>query len=107
MNELDLHLTRRQLFGLTARGIGAAALGALLRDDLFAMAAGSQHGGPHFAPRAKRVIFLPQSGGPSQPATFDYKPPLGKFPGTHIPPPLPLAHPPAPTMAHPPILAPH
>ena len=38
MNELDLHLTRRQLFGLTARGIGAAALGALLRDDLFAMA---------------------------------------------------------------------
>ncbi len=85
MNELDLHLTRRQLFGLTARGIGAAALGALLRDDLFAMAAGSQHGGPHFAPRAKRVIFLHQSGGPSQLETFDYKPALGKFQGTQIP----------------------
>src|SRR5258708_25004623 len=85
MNELDLHRTRRQLFGLTARGIGAAALGALLRDDLFAMAAGAQHGGPHFAPRAKRVIFLHQSGGPSQLETFDYKPALGKFQGTQIP----------------------
>jgi hypothetical protein len=85
MNELDLHLTRRQLFGLTARGIGAAALGALLRDDLFAMAAGSQHGAPHFAPKAKRVIFLHQSGGPSQLETFDYKPALAKFHGTQIP----------------------
>jgi uncharacterized protein DUF1501 len=82
MNELDLHLTRRQLFGLTARGIGAAALGALLRDDLFAMA---QPGGPHFAPKAKRVIFLHQSGGPSQLETFDYKPALAKFQGTQIP----------------------
>jgi uncharacterized protein DUF1501 len=85
MNELDLHLTRRQLFGLTARGIGAAALGALLRDDLFAMAAGSQNGRPHFAPKAKRVIFLHQSGGPSQLETFDYKPALGKLQGTQIP----------------------
>src|SRR5207247_936167 len=80
----DLHLTRRQLFGLTAKGIGAAALGALLRDDLFAMAAG-QHGGPHFAPKAKRVIFLHQSGGPSQLETFDYKPALVKLQGTQIP----------------------
>ena len=92
MNELDLHLTRRQLFGLTARGIGAAALGALLRDDLFAMAPASAAGfgeagqlGPHFAPKAKRVIFLHQSGGPSQLETFDYKPALAKFQGTQIP----------------------
>ena len=95
MNELDLHLTRRQLFGLTARGIGAAALGALLRDDLFAMAAGAPASAagfgearqrvPHFAPKAKRVIFLHQSGGPSQLETFDYKPALGKFQGTQIP----------------------
>jgi hypothetical protein len=85
MNELDLHLTRRQLFGLTARGIGAAALGALLRDDLFAMAAGGQPGVPHFAPKAKRVIFLHQSGGPSQLETFDYKPALAKLQGTQIP----------------------
>ena len=84
MNELDLHLTRRQLFGLTARGIGAAALGALLRDDVWAMA-GPPAGLPHFAPKAKRVIFLHQSGGPSQLETFDYKPALGKFQGTQIP----------------------
>lgn len=95
MNELDLHLTRRQLFGLTARGIGAAALGALLRDDVFAMASVSPASAagfgeasqrvPHFAPKAKRVIFLHQSGGPSQLETFDYKPALGKFQGTQIP----------------------
>jgi len=84
-SDVDLHLTRRQLFGLTARGIGAAALGALLRDDLFAMAAGSGQVGPHFAPKAKRVIFLHQSGGPSQLETFDYKPALAKFQGTQIP----------------------
>ena len=81
MNELDLHLTRRQLFGLTARGIGAAALGALLRDDLFAHGAAPRPGVPHFAPKAKRVIFLHQSGGPSQLETFDYKPALAKFQG--------------------------
>ena len=79
-SDLDLHLTRRQLFGLSARGIGAAALAALMREDLFAS---SQL--PHFAPKAKRVIFLHQSGGPSQLETFDYKPALVKFQGTQIP----------------------
>src|SRR5687768_634207 len=85
MNELDLHLTRRQLFGLAARGIGVAALGALMRDDLFASTAASLSGLPHFAPKAKRVIFLHQSGGPSQLDTFDYKPGLVQYQGTQIP----------------------
>jgi hypothetical protein len=95
MTPLDLHLTRRQLFGLGARGIGIAALGTLLGDDLGVAAAGSPQardpktGGlaslPHFAPRAKRVIFLHQSGGPSQLETFDYKPQLAKYQGTEIP----------------------
>ena len=40
---------------------------------------------PHFAPKAKRVIFLHQSGGPSQLETFDYKPMLDKLQGTQIP----------------------
>ena len=40
---------------------------------------------PHHAPRAKRVIFLHQSGGPSQLETFDYKPGLAKLQGTQIP----------------------
>ncbi len=93
--DLDLHLTRRQLFGLTARGIGAAALGSLLSPELLAAGVGLQDtrdpktGGltalPHFAPKAKRVIFLHQSGGPSQLETFDYKPSLAKFQGTQIP----------------------
>src|SRR5438093_1432632 len=92
--ELDLHLTRRQLFGLTARGIGVAALGSVLRPDLL-LAQGSQAaraekarglpGLPHFAPKAKRVIFLHQSGGPSQLETFDYKPGLVRYQGTQIP----------------------
>ena len=92
MTPLDLHLTRRQLFGLSARGIGIAALGSLLGDDLGAAAilaqgtaTGSLPGLPHVAPRARRVIFLHQSGGPSQLETFDYKPQLAKYQGTQIP----------------------
>jgi hypothetical protein len=91
---LNLHLTRRQLFGLTARGIGIGALGSLLGSEGLAAAVAPQapdrHGGglaglPHFAPRAKRVIFLHQSGGPSQLETFDYKPNLVRYLGTQIP----------------------
>jgi hypothetical protein len=93
-NLLKLHLTRRQLFGLTARGIGIGALGSLLGSDGLAAAlapqgtdghVGGLPGVPHFAPRAKRVIFLHQSGGPSQLETFDYKPNLLKYQGTQIP----------------------
>src|ERR1700712_3485815 len=40
---------------------------------------------PHFAPRAKRVIYLFQSGGPSQFELFDYKPRLQEFQGTDLP----------------------
>jgi hypothetical protein len=93
--ELDLHLTRRQLFGLGARGIGVAALGSLIGPAAVFAAAAEQTtrgarthglpGLPHFAPRAKRVIFLHQSGGPSQLETFDYKPGLDKYQGTQIP----------------------
>jgi hypothetical protein len=93
-NPLNLHLTRRQLFGLTARGIGIGALGSLLGSEGLAAAiapqspdrhAGGLAGLPHFAPRAKRVIFLHQSGGPSQLETFDYKPNLVRYLGTQIP----------------------
>ena len=96
--DIELHFTRRQLFGLTARGIGGVALGSLLSPQLWAAGVGRQEaqdvrdpktGGlsslPHFAPKAKRVIFLHQSGGPSQLETFDYKPGLVKFQGTQIP----------------------
>src|SRR5512144_2363656 len=40
---------------------------------------------PHFAPKAKRIIYLFQSGGPSQIELFDYKPRLEKFQGTDLP----------------------
>ena len=80
--DLELHFTRRQLFGLGARGIGVAALSSMFGQSLFAQA---RPGLPHFAPKAKRVIFLHQSGGPSQLETFDYKPGLAKYQGTQIP----------------------
>src|SRR3954471_18604361 len=89
-----LEMTRRQLFGLSAQGIGIAALASLLGPELLAagpdaQAAASKTGGlpglPHFAPRAKRVIFLHQSGGPPQLETFDYKPGLAQYQGTQIP----------------------
>src|SRR5262245_7075138 len=90
--ELDLHITRRQLFGLTAKGIGVGALASLVGADALAAAApdrdpktGGLIGLPHFAPKAKRVIFLHQSGGPSQLETFDYKPMLDQYQGTQIP----------------------
>src|SRR6185503_17562454 len=82
----------RQLFGLTARGIGVGALASLMGADALAAGApdrdpktGGLIGLPHFAPKAKRVIFLHQSGGPSQLETFDYKPMLDKLQGTQIP----------------------
>jgi hypothetical protein len=93
--ELNLTMTRRQLFGLGAKGIGAAALASLLGREGFAalpgqdaargVKAGGLDGLPHFAPKAKRVIFLHQSGGPSQIETFDYKPALDKLHGTELP----------------------
>jgi len=68
--------TRRQFFGKSATGLGAAALSSLLSRDLEAAADGGLF--PNFAPKAKRVIYLFQSGAPSQLDLFDYKPGLLK-----------------------------
>ena len=76
--------TRRHFFGRSATGLGAAALASLLPQDLQARTGGLP-GMPHFAPKAKRVIYLFQSGGPSQMETFDYKPRLKEFQGTDLP----------------------
>src|SRR4029077_8930844 len=46
---------------------------------------GGLPGLPHFAAKAKRVVFLHQSGGPSQMDLFDYKPTLDKLSGTELP----------------------
>ena len=86
--EHELVVTRRRFFGRAATGIGAAALASLLQKDGYA-APHAQTGGlaglPHFAPRAKRVIFLFQSGAPSQIDLFDYKPQLRKHHKQELP----------------------
>ena len=77
MSELDC--TRRHFFGRAATGIGIPAIASLLGK---AQAARLPF---HHAPTAKRVIFLHQSGGPSQMDLFDYKPALEKFHGSELP----------------------
>jgi uncharacterized protein (DUF1501 family) len=69
-----LDITRRQFLGRASTGIGAAALASLLNPHL--SAAQGRAGIPHFAPKAKRVIWLTQAGAPSQLDLFDYKPGL-------------------------------
>ncbi len=83
-------LTRRHFFGRSAAGIGGAALLSLLGEDARAAelkraVSGGLPDLPHFAPKAKRVIYLFQSGGPSQMELFDYKPRLNDFQGTELP----------------------
>src|SRR5881296_940397 len=86
--ENQLLITRRHFFGLTSIGVGMAALASLFERDLISAegpASGGLPGLPHFPPRAKRVIYLFQSGGPSQLDTFDYKPLLKDRQGTELP----------------------
>ncbi|MBM3810074.1 MAG: DUF1501 domain-containing protein [Acidimicrobiia bacterium] len=76
-------LTRRHFFSRSSTGLGIAALSSLLSRD--AQAAAGLPGLPHFAPKAKRVIYLFQHGAPSQLDLFDYKPSLAKLRGTDLP----------------------
>jgi hypothetical protein len=79
-------MDRRDFLLRSASGLGMAALAQLLGEDLVAQnGAGGLPGLPHFAPRAKRVIYLFQSGGPSHLDLFDYKPLLEKVAGTDLP----------------------
>ena len=81
----DALLTRRQFFSRSATGIGTAALASLLRPSVFAADPGEVLGKPHFAPQAKRVIYLFMHGGPSQLDLFDYKPGLRALHGQELP----------------------
>ena len=60
-----LSMTRRHFFSRTSTGIGAAALASLFSQDALQAETGLP-GLPHFPPKAKRVIYLHQSGAPSQ-----------------------------------------
>lgn len=89
LKEAGLNINRRQFFSRLSMGIGGAALGSLLIPDLFSGSAAGDDpiapGLPHFAPKAKRVIYLFQSGAPSQLESFDYKPLLNKMMGEDLP----------------------
>ena len=85
------HVTRREFLGRSALGIGTAALSTLLSQDL-AFAGDAQparFGGldslPHYAPKAKRVIYLLHNGAPPHVDMYDYKPGMKKLFGTILP----------------------
>ena len=96
MDPLTQHnalITRRELFGRSAVGIGTAALASLLDADGFAAGGEPRRSGPqdglpglpHFAPKAKRVIYLFMNGAPTHVDLFDYKPKLKRLHGQPIP----------------------
>src|SRR5712691_9589492 len=82
-------VTRRKFFQQCGTGMGALALASLLNENLFAAAAAdpatSKPFGPHFKPKAKNIIYLFMSGGPSHLDLFDYKPELIKRSGEKTP----------------------
>jgi hypothetical protein len=83
------NFSRRAFLRRSAGGIGAAALASLLNPESLFAGAGPTVPGmmktTHFAPTAKRVIYLCQSGAPSQMELFDPKPNLDKLRGTDLP----------------------
>ena len=94
MNPIENYIrqeTRRQFFGRSAKGLGLAALASLFP---VSQASGSpiqiagssdENALPHFAPRAKRAIYLFMSGAPSQLEMYDYKPKMKEFYDKELP----------------------
>ncbi len=88
--ENRLAITRRHFLGGASTGLGVAALATLLGEGQVAgadapTAAGALPGLPHFAPKARRVIYLLQGGAPSHVDLFDYKPGLAARRGQQLP----------------------
>ena len=91
MNELHeyrMNLNRREFLSKTSLGLGAAALASILPGcgiksnsglEGFASQGSNALDVAHFAPKAKRIIYLFQSGGPSQIELFDHKPKLENY----------------------------
>ncbi len=85
--ERDIALSRRQFFGSAGLRLGGIALAQLLGDKAFAAASApaatrvhpALPGFPHFAPKAKAIIYLHMNGGPSQLDTWDHKPKLHEY----------------------------
>src|SRR4051812_6270050 len=90
-----LTMTRRQLFSRSATGLGTAALATLLGKELLgadspaAPAPGGASPIPahlaHFAPKAKRIVYMLHGGAPSHVDLFDYKESVGKYSGQQLP----------------------
>lgn len=94
--KLEKNMSRRRFLTQTSLGLGAMALGALgggcslsgsplppmMEEESGEVFNGSL---PHFLPKAKRIIYLFMSGGPSQMDLFDYKPQLAKLHGQDLP----------------------
>lgn len=102
LREIDRKLNRRNFLVKTSLGLGSLAVGSLLGAKMLpgaARLAGAGPAGasglspeaemlsrlPHFAPKAKRIVYLFMAGGPSQFETFDYKPKLAKMAGQDLP----------------------
>ena len=89
-NQFDQPRSRRDFLARTAMGLGAMALGTLVNPSS-ALAANDDMRikgileKPHFPPKVKRIIYLFQSGGPSQMELFDYKPLLNERQGEDLP----------------------
>jgi len=87
--DYEKQYTRRDFLTRSSLGLGAMSLASLINPGLFATPLVSKNAngiqGPHFTPKAKRVIYLFQSGGPSQQDLFDYKPLLNDRNGEEIP----------------------
>ncbi len=75
-------IARRWFLQQCGVGLGAAALSQLVHATASAMTDPLAPKAPHFAPRAKRVIYLFMAGAPSHLEMFDYKPELAKFNGS-------------------------
>lgn len=83
-----LNMNRRRFLSQLSLGIGSVALGSLLIPDLFSGKVQEEallQRLPHFAPKAKRIIYLFQNGAPSQLELFDYKPMLREKFGEDLP----------------------
>ncbi|WP_145213365.1 DUF1501 domain-containing protein [Planctomycetes bacterium TBK1r] len=94
-NDMDFSTTRRHWLQQFGMGFGGIAAAHMLQRDLAAAAPAGSHGPgipsggvvnpTHHAPKAKRVIYLFQAGGPSQLETWDYKPLLNEKQGEPLP----------------------
>ncbi|WP_235296335.1 DUF1501 domain-containing protein [Portibacter marinus] len=85
LNDMVSAMNRRVFLKNSLYSLGGTALASMFGGNLLHNMGGNEMGLPHFAPKAKRVIFLFQSGAPSQLELFDHKPKLKEMFGQELP----------------------